>query len=62
MTTLMWNISREQHPDILTVRPDLPPCLKAIVDKALLKSANDRYTRGAQMVTDLRACMAGMAS
>ena len=60
MTTLMWNISREPHPDLLEVRPDLAPCLKAIIDKALQKSADDRYARGAQMATDLRACAAGM--
>lgn len=62
MTTLMWNISREAHPDILEVRPDLPPCLKAIIDRALQKSANDRYTRGAQMVEDLRACASRLAA
>jgi serine/threonine-protein kinase len=55
MTTLMWNISREPHPDILEIRPDLPPGLKAIIDKALQKSANERYSRGAQIVEDLRA-------
>jgi serine/threonine-protein kinase len=62
MTTLMWNISREEHPDILGVRPDLPACLKAIIDKALLKSANDRYTRGAHMIKDLRDCASSLAS
>lgn len=62
MTTLMWNISREPHPDLLELRPDLPPCLKAIIDKALLKSANDRYARGAQMVDDLRACASSLAA
>ena len=62
MTTLMWNISREEHPDILTIRPDLAPCLKAIIDKALVKDANERYARGAQMVQDLRACAASLAS
>jgi CHASE2 domain-containing sensor protein/tRNA A-37 threonylcarbamoyl transferase component Bud32 len=62
MTTLMWNISREEHPDILQVRPDLPPGLKAIIDKALHKSANERYSRGAQMVEDLRACASGPAA
>ena len=62
MTTLMWNISREPHPDILAVRPDLAPCLKAIIDKALQKTANDRYSRGAHMVNDLRACAASLAN
>ena len=62
MTTLMWNISREPHTDILEVRPDLPPCMKAIIDKALHKSANERYARGAQMVEDVRACAARVAA
>ncbi len=62
MTTLMWNISREPHPDILSLRADLPPCLKAIIDRALQKSANDRYSRGAQMVQELRACAGTLAT
>jgi serine/threonine-protein kinase len=62
MTTLMWNISREPHTDILAVRPELPPCMKAIIDKALHKSANERYARGAQMVQDIRACAARVAA
>ena len=62
MTTLMWNISREPHPDILETRPDLPPCLKTIIDKALHKSANERYARGALMVEDIRACAARLAA
>jgi serine/threonine-protein kinase len=62
MTTLMWNISREPHPDILSVRADLPSGVAAIIDKALQKSANDRYSRGAQMVEDLRACASSPAT
>ena len=62
MTTLMWNISREEHPDILTIRPELPVEVKAIIDKALHKSANERYSRGAQMVVDLQACAKSVAA
>ncbi len=60
MTTLMWNISREEHPDILTIRPELPVEVKAIIDKALHKSANERYSRGAQMAEDLRASLSSL--
>jgi hypothetical protein len=56
MATLMWNISREPHPDILSIRPDLPPGVKTIIDKALHKSATERYSRGTEMVEDLQAC------
>jgi serine/threonine-protein kinase len=61
MATLMFKIANEAHPDVLSVRPDLPASLKAIIDKALSKSVNDRYARGAQLANDLRECAAGMS-
>ncbi len=61
MATLMFQIANEEHPDILAVNPELPPCLKAIVDKALSKDLQQRYSRGKEMVEDLRACMQNLA-
>ncbi len=61
MATLMFQIANESHPDILTVNPNLPPCLKTIVDKALCKDVEQRYSRGREMVEDLRACMQSVA-
>ena len=62
MATLMFKIANEPHPDLTGTRPDLPPCLNAIINKALAKSANDRYSRGAQLVKDLRACASQLAA
>ena len=62
MATLMFKIANEPHPDLASARPDLPPCLKAILDKALAKAANDRYSRGAQLVSDLKACASQLAA
>ena len=56
MATLMFMIANEPHPDILTVNPDLPACVKKVVDKALAKNIDERYARGAEMVSDLRDC------
>ena len=56
MATLMYKIANEEHPDPLSIRPDLPPCLKAIIAKSLAKVVNERYSRGAEMARDLRAC------
>ncbi|MBT6903846.1 MAG: serine/threonine protein kinase, partial [Gemmatimonadetes bacterium] len=56
MATLMFQIANEPHPNILDIKPDLPPCLKAVVDRALTKSADDRYATGTEMASDLRAC------
>lgn len=58
MATLMFKIANEDHPDLLAVNPALPPELKGIIDKALSKSVNDRYSRGAQLVQDIDACLA----
>jgi serine/threonine-protein kinase len=60
MATLMYKIANEAHPSPLSLRPDLPPCLKAIIDKSLAKTVNDRYSRGKEMARDLRVC-AGLA-
>jgi serine/threonine-protein kinase len=62
MATLMFKIANEPHPDPTTLRSDLPPCLKSIIDRALAKSPNDRYSRGAQLVGDLKACASQLAA
>ncbi len=56
MANLMYKIANDTHPSPMDLRPDLPPCLGSIIDKALAKSANDRYARGAEMARNLRAC------
>jgi serine/threonine-protein kinase len=61
MAQLMFKIANETHPDIRTVRPDLPDCLVAILDKALVKDADRRYQTGAEMARDLRACLSTIA-
>jgi len=58
MAQLMFKIANEAHPDIRTLRPDVPECLAGIIDKALTKDADQRYQTGAEMAADLRACMA----
>ncbi|WIM05460.1 MAG: serine/threonine-protein kinase [Candidatus Nitricoxidivorans perseverans] len=56
MAQLMFKIANEPHPDIRTVRPGLPACLAAILDKALAKDAGNRYQTAAEMARDIRAC------
>ena len=38
MAQLMFRIATEPHTDILSVKPDVPPCLADIINKALAKS------------------------
>jgi CHASE2 domain-containing sensor protein len=63
MAQLMYKIANEPHPDIRTIRPDLPDCLVAIIDRALVKDPDQRYQNGAEFARDLKTCgtMAGGA-
>ena len=56
MATLMFKIANESHPDILTVRTDVPPSLKQVVDIALQKEVSARYQSGAEFASALRDC------
>lgn len=55
MPRLMQKIATEAHTPIRTIRPDLPPELEAIIDRALSKSADDRYVTCAELAMALRA-------
>ncbi|MBI3479169.1 MAG: CHASE2 domain-containing protein [Nitrosomonadales bacterium] len=58
MAQLMYRIANEPHTDILSIRPDLPPCLVAIINRSLAKRIEDRYANGAEMASALRQCAA----
>ncbi|HEY0681792.1 MAG TPA: CHASE2 domain-containing protein [Steroidobacter sp.] len=55
MPRLMQKIATEPHTPIRTIRPDLPPEIESIIDRALSKSADDRYVMCAEMAMALRA-------
>jgi len=56
MAQLMFKIANEPPADIREVRADLPPCLLAIIDRALAKDIEQRYQSGDDMARDLRQC------
>lgn len=60
MAQLMFRIASEPHIDIMTVRPDLPPCTAAIINKALAKNIEERYRSGAEMADAIRQCAASL--
>jgi len=61
MTRLMNNIATEPHPAMRSIRPELPASLDDIIDRALAKSAEDRYPNGATMAEAIRTCMRTIA-
>lgn len=56
MATLMYKIANEEHQSASTIRAELPPCVDAIINKALAKDADQRYATGQEMAKDIRAC------
>ncbi len=58
MAQLMFRITSEPHIDILTVRPDVPSCVRDIINKALAKNVTERYQSGSEMADAIRQCAA----
>lgn len=56
MPRLMHKIATEAHSPIRLVRPELPARIEAVLDRALAKSADDRYVTCAELAAELRAC------
>jgi len=57
LTTLMYQIANEPHPDITTLQPALPACMREFMDKALAKKPDGRFQDGAAFSKALRECM-----
>ena len=60
MAQLMFKIANEPHTDILKIKADVPPCVVAIINKALAKKIEDRYANGVAMAEAIRQCAAGL--
>ena len=60
MAQLMFRIANEPHVDVLSVRPDVPPCVVAIINKALAKKVAERYQTGVEMAEAIRLCAASL--
>ena len=59
MAQLMFKIANEQATDILSIRPDLPPGLVAVLDKSMAKDADARYQTGEEFAAALRESLGG---
>ncbi len=60
MAQLMFKIANEPHADILSINPSVPPCVVAIINKALAKKVGDRYANGSEMAEAIRQCAASL--
>jgi serine/threonine-protein kinase len=60
MAQLMFRIANEHPTDILSVNPKVPPCVVAIIDRALAKKISERYQTGSEMAEEIRQCAASL--
>jgi serine/threonine-protein kinase len=57
-TALMQKILNEPHPSLSSIDKKLPASLEMIVDRALAKNPDDRYSTAEEMASDLTAAIA----
>ena len=62
LSAVLFSIAHHPHPAIQTLRPDLPPMVQEIVDRALQKEAPHRYRRAEDFACELRACLQSLAA
>lgn len=60
--TLLFQIANDPHPDPKSIRPEIPDCAVAVVNKALEKELEKRYQRAGEMAQDLKNCLAKLSS
>ncbi|WP_269531145.1 CHASE2 domain-containing serine/threonine-protein kinase [Chitinimonas sp. BJYL2] len=58
MAELMYRIANEAYRNPAEINPKLPPCLVAVIDKALQKNMEARFQTGAEFAEALRQCKA----
>ncbi|HYW91587.1 MAG TPA: protein kinase [Gammaproteobacteria bacterium] len=57
ISTLMYRITHEPHPDIMDVRGGIPVCLRNLINTALQKTPGKRFHSAAEMRTALLRCI-----
>ena len=62
VSALLFAIAHTPHPSMKAIRPDLPPILKEILDRALQKDPVHRYCRAGEFAMELRSCLEGLAA
>ena len=62
LSAVLFSIAHHPHPAIRTLRPNLPPMIQEIVDRALQKELAHRYRRAEEFADELRACLQSLAA
>ncbi len=62
VSALLFAIAHTPHLSVKTLRPDLPPAIKEVLDRALHKDPVHRYRRAGEFALELRSCLEGLAA
>jgi serine/threonine-protein kinase len=62
LSALLFAIAHHPHPDLHSLRPELPPMFQEVVNRAMQKDLPQRYRRAAELAQDLRACLHSLAA
>jgi eukaryotic-like serine/threonine-protein kinase len=62
LSALLFAIAQHPHPDLHTIRQDLPPMFQEVINRALQKELPQRYRRACELAQDLRACLQSLAA
>ncbi len=62
LSALLFAIAHHPHPDVHALRPDLPPMIQEVVNRALQKELPQRYRRAGELAQDLRAVLHSLAA
>lgn len=62
VSALLFAITHTPHPSLKAVKPDLPPLLKTVLDRALHKDPVHRYRRASEFAAELRSCVEDLAA
>jgi serine/threonine-protein kinase len=57
MATLMYQIANSAHPDIRSLRAELPPCMNEFINKGLAKDPAARFQTGSEFAQALSGCL-----
>jgi eukaryotic-like serine/threonine-protein kinase len=62
LPAILFAIAHNPHPELQTLRQDLPPMVQEIMNRALQKDLPQRYRRAGELAQDLRACLHSLAA
>lgn len=62
LSALLFAIAHHPYPSMNTLRPDLPPAILAVLDRALQKDPALRFRRAGEYAQALRACLQELAA